>query len=113
MHLASFDLSWFTEIAMANLGILFMLVAVMFYFCGNRKVVLGTIILWFSMLWWNDFSLWIDAFWLVGSFLLLFYITKMAAMIIAESVKGWGDKLIIVNEVVGISVFLIWALFLR
>jgi len=107
-NMLNLNFSWLFELVMYNLHYLFGFVLLMYYFTEGKNTLRGFIVLIFeiwAVLGWIDIFGWIG---LVGGFLALNYIVKVALLTFIMDDPKLAPKLYWVNE---ISAFTVWALY--
>lgn len=111
----SLDVNWLAWLFFANLHYLFLFVAVGFFFFGPkmRKAAISALLLAFSAWALVDFQNISGWAILVGGFLAIFYITKIAVLTFAEDVPYLKKHLVLVSELHFVSILIFYNLFLR
>lgn len=113
-HLVSLDLAWIIQLILDNLLWLFLLYATLYVVNDGKKTILGTILLFFIIWAWMDFERAGEAIVFAGSFLGIYYITKIAFIGFFEKIPGLGPgAVIILSEIHYLTVFILFNVFMR
>ena len=113
-HLLSLDINWIVTFLLGNLLAIFLLFAVIFIFLEGKKPVYAFLVLAFLIMVWQDFEHYTGAVVFAGSLLAIYYITKLVVLTFAETTPWLKDKLIILEELQFLTVFIIYNfLFIR
>jgi len=111
-HVLRLDFGWIIDTAIQNLLMILMLLAVFYIFLEGKNFLYASLIIFITLFAFLDFEsvLGIEIF--VGKFLLIYYVTKLAVLAIAESNEFLKKRLIFVNELQFFGAFVILQLFL-
>ena len=114
-HLLALDFQWMIDIFMHNLHYFFAFAAMMFFFLsqkGSKFLLLAFVFAFWTWIW-IDFQT-LTGWVLFGSaFLMLLYVTKIATITFAENVPEFKGRLMLVNTLSFIIVFIAFNLLLR
>ena len=113
--LLSLDLGWFTWLVEHNIVYAFAFFALCFFMWdGNVRKALGATILLSLVAWiWVDMESISGMVIFAGSFLAIYYITKIAVMAFAEDVPALRKHLVLVGEVQFVVVLLVFNVFMK
>ena len=112
-HLAALDVNWFAGLLAGNLMMLFLLFATFFIFLEGKNVVLGSIVILATVFASLDFGTVLGVAILSGSFMIIYYITKISVLAVAEGNNTLKKYLIFINELQFFSVLIIALLAFR
>jgi hypothetical protein len=109
------DLNWLATLFFSNFHYLFFFAMFCFFFWGpsTKKVVVSTLLLIPTIWLWVDFDMISGWAILVGGFLSVYYITKLVVLTFANDIPFLKNNLIIVAEVHGVGLIVLYNLFLR
>ncbi len=110
-HLVALDIPWLISLVMNNLFWVFAFIALMYFFTEGKKTLLGFLVITFVMWIWVDWETVSGMALFVGSFLALYYISKIALLAIAENSPSLQKKLFWVSEVQAITAIVLFYLF--
>ena len=107
-HLLALDVEWLATLLLVNLHWLFFFVALIYMFCGGKNILKGVFVV--TMLSWLyiDFGNLMGISILVGGYLIMTYLGKLAVLAWAENSPGLQNKLIPISEIQGISVLVLF-----
>ncbi|MBI4210337.1 MAG: hypothetical protein HY544_02415 [Candidatus Diapherotrites archaeon] len=97
-HLAAGDIGWLFSVAIENLAIAFMLLSVFFVFLEGKNFLKGSIVIFITLFAFMDFGKVLGVTFFSTNFMLLYYISKIAVLSIAEGVPFMKKNLIFINE---------------
>ncbi len=111
----SLDVNWLAGLLTSNFHYLFFFAAIGFFFWGpsTKKAIISTGLITLVCWIWVDFQTVSGWAILVGGFLSIYYITKLAVLTFADDVPFLKNNLIIVTEIHGIVLIIGYNLFLR
>ena len=111
----SLDVNWIAGLLFNNLHYLFFFAALAFFLWGpsTKKAVISTGLIILVCWIWVDFQTVSGWTILVGGFLSLYYITKIAVLTFADDIPFLKKNLIIVTEIHGLALIIGYNLFLR
>jgi len=109
------DFAWIAGLFFSNLHYLFFFAIFCFFFWGpsTKKAVISMALLIPTIWLWVDFSTISGWVILAGGFLSIYYITKIFILTFANDIPALKNNLIIVSEVHGVALIIIYNLFLR
>ena len=111
----SLDVNWLAGLLFNNFHYLFFFAAIAFFFWGPsvKKTAISMALL-IPVIWvWIDFDLMSGWVIFVGSFLSLYYITKIAVLTFADDVPFLKNNLVIISEIQCVTLVIGYNLFLR
>ena len=109
----SLDINFFINIFMNNLLWVFVFYALIHYFMEGRRVIYFFLV--FSFLLWSfvDFEILTGLAWNAAGFLLIYYLTKIALLTLAEDIPSLKNKLLWISEVQFVFLLFAYIFFLK
>ncbi len=98
IHLLSLDFGWIITLPLQNPLMAFMLFAVFYVFLEGKNIVRGCIVIFITLFAFMDFEKILGVTFFTTSFLLIYYISKLAVLSIAEGNAMLKKNLIFINE---------------
>ena len=97
-HLMNFDIGWFVALLADNLLMAFMLFAVFAIFLEGQNILKGSLVIFITLFAFLDFEKVLGVTFFTGSFMLIYYISKLSVLAIAEGIPSLKSKMIFINE---------------
>ena len=111
LRLSSLDFQWFLDLLFNNLLIFFLLFATFYIFLEGQSVIKGSLVIFITFFAFFDFETVMGVSVFTGSFLIVYYITKIAVIAIVEQSKSLKPYLIFINELQFFAAIVILLLF--
>ncbi|MEK6957611.1 MAG: hypothetical protein AABW99_01355 [archaeon] len=111
--LFSLDLGFFIDIVMNNLLWVFLLYALVHYFFDGKHILHYFLLLSLMMWAWADLEKITGLAWTAASFLLIYYITKLAVIAWAENSPGLKNKIVVISELQFLLLLFIFTFFIK
>lgn len=112
-HAIALDFGFFVEFILANLFWLFTYYTVMHFFFNGKRVLYFTLLFGVLMWAWSDFQTISGLYWTVPSFLLIYYITKLAIVSIVDTTPFLKKYTVVISTLQFYVLFLIFNFFIR
>jgi len=112
-HLAALDFAWVLAWPLRNPMMTFMLITVFYMFLEGQKIVSGSFVIFVALFAFLDFEKAIGIPFFVGKFVMIYYVTKLAVLVIAENNEVLKKYLKFINELQFFGSFVISLLFFR
>ncbi|AJF60803.1 MAG: hypothetical protein QT03_C0001G1324 [archaeon GW2011_AR10] len=112
-HLATLDGAWVLAWPLRNPMMTFMFFSVIFIFMEGQNIIRGSIVIFATLFAFLDFEKVLGIPFFVGSFLLIYYISKLIVLAIAENNRYLRKYLIFINELQFYGAFIVSILFFR
>ena len=112
-HAAALDFGWIISLPLKNPVMAFMLFAVFYMFLDGKKVIRGSIVIFIVLFAFLDFETVLGIPFFTGKFLVVYYVTKIAVLALAEGSKRFKGKLLFISEMQFYAAFVISVLFVR
>lgn len=97
-HLFSLDLGWFIDLAFGNLGMLFILLAVSYFFLEGQNLIKGSIIIFATLFALFDFEIMLEVVLFSTGFFAIHYMSKLSVLGLAENSESLKKHMIFINE---------------
>jgi len=110
-HVLSLDIAWIINFIFSNFFWIFIFASLIYFFVGKKKFLLGFFVLIFNLWVLSDFAVIAGWVFLVGGFLALHYIGKLAIITVADESPGLKKYLIPINEFQGYATFILFNIF--
>ncbi|MBI2597797.1 MAG: hypothetical protein HYW50_01225 [Candidatus Diapherotrites archaeon] len=107
-HAMALDFGFFIGLVLNNLFWVFGFYAIMFYFFNGKKTLYFTIF--FALIVWaySDMQAITNIVWTSASFLLFYYISKLALLKIAETIPRISKYMVVLSTAQGLLLFLVF-----
>lgn len=111
--LFALDIGFFIDVLMGNILWAFLFYAIM-YIYTDGKHTLYFFLLFTAVMWaYIDFEKITGIVWSAASFILIYYVTKLAVIAIAEKTPALKSRLFLVSEVQFLSLMLAFTFFMK
>jgi len=111
--LLSLDISFFVGIAIDNIFWIFAFYALIFYFMEGKRTIYFFLLLTVLIFAFIDFESITLIGWSAASFLLIYYITKLAVLAWAENSPSMKNKLVLISEIQFLGLLIIYTFFMK
>jgi len=98
-HLFSFDFAWFVSLALDNILMAFMLFVVFFVFLEGQNTLKGCFVIFVAFFAFLDFEKVLGVTFFTGSFMLVYYISKLSILSLVEGSSSLKKHMIFINEI--------------
>ena len=112
-HLAALDFVWVLSWPFRNPVMAFMFFSVIFIFVKGQKLIYNSVEVFFTLFAFLDFERVLGIPFFVGKFLMIYYTTKLAVLLIAENNQKLKKYLIFISELQFYAAFVVSILFFR
>ncbi|MCR4335812.1 MAG: hypothetical protein NUV57_04725 [archaeon] len=110
-HLLGLDFGWFIKLATVNPIMTFMLIAVFFIFLEGQNLIKGGLIILVAIFASLDFGSILGVAILTGSFMAIYYMSKISVLLLAEGSDKLKKYMMFINELQFFGVLIIVLLF--
>ena len=107
------DIGFFIDFVLGNLFWEFAFYSLIYFFYNGKRVLYFAIIFTIMMWAWVDLEHISGLYWTVGSFLLIYYITKIATVAIVESTPRLKRYVVIISSLQFYVLFLVYQFFIK
>jgi len=97
-HIFALDFVWFIDLAFGSLGMLFMLLAVSYFFLEGQNIIKGSIIIFATLFALFDFEIMLGVVIFSTGFFAIHYMSKLSVLALAENSKSLKNHMIFINE---------------
>ncbi|MFH1390780.1 MAG: hypothetical protein ABIH20_00530 [Candidatus Diapherotrites archaeon] len=112
-HLTALDFGWFIKLATINPIMTFMLISVFYIFLEGQNLIKGGIIILAAIFASLDFGSVLGVAILTGSFMLIYYLSKISLLMMAEGSEKLKKYMMFINEIQFFGVLVIALLFFQ
>lgn len=112
-HVLHLDLGWFIEMATMNPIMTFMLIALFYIFLEGKNVIIGGVVILAAVFASLDFGSILGVAILSGSFMVIYYMSKISVLLLAEGSESMKKYMMFINEAQFFAVLIIVLLFFQ